>query len=222
MTTFIHSEPTSLSILQEAKLPQAFLETICAYGTPNSEVLLAAINGFGAICLNPSGLEMFNKANPLPHFFDLLTDHEFLRNTTEVDSSTALGNTMDELIRHHPSLKPTVFECLTRMIKKVIEMGSDEIGKPNNDSHRLKVMPKPGEQQDVDMTPAKSDEGGDATSSAEEPKKDEKTESLLVSFIDMVARVCIKSDKDCIDDNTNDFSSSLKAYSRTSPTFVNL
>ncbi|KAI8145482.1 hypothetical protein BJV82DRAFT_39092 [Fennellomyces sp. T-0311] len=185
MTTFIHMEPTSLPILQEAKLPQVFLETICVYNTPNSEVLMASVNAFGAICLNPPGIEMFNKAKPLPHFFDLLTEHEYLRNAAEVDNATALGSTMDELTRHHPSLKPAVFECVARMIRKVVEMGHSDIGKPSDDSHLLKLMPGGEQSEDVEMSSASHDE---KASSTDDSKKDEKPECLLVSFIDMVAR----------------------------------
>ncbi|KAI9321546.1 hypothetical protein BX666DRAFT_2072991 [Dichotomocladium elegans] len=189
MTTFIHSEPTSLSILQEAKLPQAFLETINGYDNPNSEVLMACINGFGAICLNAQGIEMFTKNNPLPHFFDLMTDHEFLRNSSEVDSTTGLGSAMDELIRHHPALKPTVFECLTRMIKKVVKFGKDDESKPTNNTHRLKLMHKAGSSgvQDIEME-TKTSDISTHDAGGEEFKKEDKTECLLVSFIDMVAR----------------------------------
>ncbi|KAI9270590.1 hypothetical protein BDA99DRAFT_478483 [Phascolomyces articulosus] len=202
MTTFIHTEPTSLPILQEAKLPQTFLEIICKYNTPNSEMLMASVNAFGAICLNPQGLEMFNKAKPLPHFFDLLTEHDFLRNAAEVDNATALGSTMDELTRHHPSLKPAVFECVARMIRKVVEMGKSDVGKPSDDSHLLKLMPSTsddngesssatvpqvGSSEDVEMSTVGND---DKTSTivSDESKKDDKPECLLVSFIDMVAR----------------------------------
>jgi E3 ubiquitin-protein ligase HUWE1 len=38
MSTFIHNEPTSLPILQEAKLPQSFLSTITEYTTVSTDV----------------------------------------------------------------------------------------------------------------------------------------------------------------------------------------
>ncbi|ORY95778.1 hypothetical protein BCR43DRAFT_557706 [Syncephalastrum racemosum] len=188
MTTFIHNEPTSLAILQEAKLPQTFLESICAYKQSNSETLLAAVNAFGAICLNGPGIEMFNEHKPLPHFFELMTDPEFLRTATEVDSATPLGGSIDELIRHHPSLRPAVFECVADMIRKVIKIGNDVSGKPSDDSHRLQLMKARDEEStDVEMTTTESPSGGSKKSS-EDPKKEEKTDCLLVSFIDMVAR----------------------------------
>lgn len=193
MTTFIHSEPTSLPILQEAKLPQGFLEMICAYETPSSEVLMASVNAFGAICLNQPGLDMFNEANPLPHFFDLMTEHDFLLNTAEVDSATALGSTMDELTRHHPSLRPKVFECVSSMIKKVKQMGTEDIAKPSDNTHRLQLMPTTeGGSRDVAMKSESIDSKElESDVSDGSDKKGDKPECLLVSFIDMVSRVCI-------------------------------
>ncbi|EIE81892.1 hypothetical protein RO3G_06597 [Rhizopus delemar RA 99-880] len=174
-TTLIHNEATSLPILQEAKLPQSFLRTISTYETPNNEVLLAAVNAFGAICLNAQGLDMFNQVKPLPHFFDLITSNEFLRNPIDIDCATALGSTMDELVRHHPSLKPSVFECVTTMVKKVLEMGNDMNGpgKANDNSHLIQT---------------RSANAMDTDGNTEEEDKSEKFECLLVSFIDMVSR----------------------------------
>ncbi|KAI8637213.1 hypothetical protein BD408DRAFT_447787 [Parasitella parasitica] len=176
-TTFIHNEPTSLPILQEAKLPQSFLHTISTYDSPNNEVLMAAVNAFGAMCLNTQGLEMFNAEEPLPHFFELMTSHDFLRNPMDVDSATGLGSTMDELIRHHPSLKASVFQCVTSLIKKVIEMGSDMngVGKSTDNSHLLQTS-----SEDTNMSCSHTAE--------DEEEKPEKVECLLVSFIDLVSR----------------------------------
>lgn len=164
---------------------------ICAYDTPSSEVLMASVNAFGAICLNQQGLDMFNEANPLPHFFDLMTEHDFLLNAAEVDSATALGSTMDELTRHHPSLRPKVFECVSSMIKKVKKLGTEDIAKPSDNSHRLQLMPTAeGDSGDVTMK-CESSESKESESSTLEgsEKKNEKSECLLVSFIDMVSRV---------------------------------
>jgi E3 ubiquitin-protein ligase HUWE1 len=180
-STFIHNEPTSLAILQEQKLPQSFLKTISQYENPNGEVLGSAVHAFGALCLNGQGLQMFNDIKPLPHFFDLMTSHEILRNPAEIDNATILGNTMDELIRHHPSLRPDVFQCVTRMIKKVLEMGRDDIGKPSDNGHCLRLI-KTEEDTDMEME----------SSGNNKKKSDEKVECLLVSFIDLVSRVkCI-------------------------------
>jgi len=144
---------------------------------------MAAVNAFGAMCLNAQGLDMFNTEKPLPHFFDLMTSHDFLRNPMDVDRATGLGSTMDELIRHHPSLKPSVFQCVTSLIKKVIEMGSDMngVGKSSDNSHLLQTS-----SEDTNMSTSNATTAG--SGGAEEEDKPEKVECLLVSFIDLVSR----------------------------------
>lgn len=205
-TTFIHNEPTSLPILQEAKLPQSFLHTISVFENPNNEVLMAAVNAFGAMCLNAQGLDMFNTEKPLPHFFDMMTSHDFLRNPMDVDKATVLGSTMDELIRHHPSLKASVFSCVTNMIKKVLEMGTDlnGIGKSSDNSHLLQLRSEETEDSQMEVAPttsntaittseqstvtAQSEASTTGNATTEEDEKPAKVECLLVSFIDLVSR----------------------------------
>lgn len=160
-TTFIHNEPTSLSVLQEIQLPQTFLRNFAEYDQPDCEVLMAALHAFGAICLNSAGLEMFNQAKPLPHFFELMTERNFVTNPVEVGGVTAIGTSMDELIRHHPKLKSEVFLCANQLLINVIKVGNSESGKPLNNSHQL----------------------------AYEQQPEEKTECILLGHVDLVARV---------------------------------
>ncbi|KAI8362820.1 hypothetical protein BD560DRAFT_448756 [Blakeslea trispora] len=160
-TTFIHNEPTSLSVLQELHLPQTLLSTFADYEEPNYEVLMAAVHAFGAICLNSTGLDMFRRQNPLPHFFQLMTSPVFVSNSFDVSSVTALGTTMDELIRHQPGLKVDVFKCANRLLQQIIEVGQSEQGKPQDNSHCLAT------QRAVDQ---------------------EKADYLLLGYVDLVAR----------------------------------
>ncbi|CAO3651292.1 unnamed protein product [Mucor fragilis] len=163
-TTFIHNEPTSLSVLQELTLPQTFLKTFKTYDQPNFEVLMAAVHSFGAICLNSAGLDMFDQASPLPHFFSLMTAPSFVSNASDVGNATALGTTMDELIRHHPKLKFEVFKCTNQLLQQVNEIGRSEKGKPLDNCHQLVY------QRRTDDPPA------------------ERAECLLLGFVDLVAR----------------------------------
>ncbi|KAI8376627.1 hypothetical protein EDC96DRAFT_436149 [Choanephora cucurbitarum] len=160
-TTFIHNEPTSLSVLQELHLPQTFLSTFANYEEPNYEVLMAAVHAFGAICLNSTGLDMFRRQNPLPHFFQLMTSPTFVSNSFDVSSVTALGTTMDELIRHQPGLKVDVFKCANQLLQQVIEIGHSEQGKPQDDSHCL---------------------------ASKRATEDVKSDCLLLGYVDLVAR----------------------------------
>ena len=80
MSTFIHNEPTSLSILQESGLHLLFLSSLTPSLPVSAEVISALPNGkfqvnrlaFGAICLNQVGMDAFIAANPIPLFLSLL------------------------------------------------------------------------------------------------------------------------------------------------------
>lgn len=164
-TTFIHNEPTSLSVLQEIQLPQVFLSVFSTYEHPLCEVLVASVHAFGAICLNSAGLEMFYEANPLPQFFKLMTATSFVTNANDVGTAPLLGNAMDELIRHHPSLKGEVFKCANQLLQQVIEVGSSEKGKPLDNCHELVYE-----------------------NTIDEPLT-ERAECLLLGFVDLASRV---------------------------------
>ena len=123
MATFIHNEPTSLNILQEAKLPQAFLKSITSSMPVSAEVISAIPNAFGAICLNSAGLEAFNESNPIHTYLQVFTDKENLRTVQDNDVPHLVGNSMDELIRHQPSLKESIISALVSMLSKVVELG---------------------------------------------------------------------------------------------------
>ncbi|KAJ3416767.1 hypothetical protein HDV05_000141 [Chytridiales sp. JEL 0842] len=174
MSTFIHNEPTSLSILQESNLPQTFLTVAAGDKMPiSAEVISALPNAFGAICLNPPGLQAFNSANPMARFFKILVDDEHIRCIQDKDVPHLIGSSIDELIRHHPTLKDSIMSEILNMVKHVLEVGNtireDEIdivslhvGKPGND------------------TEAKSDD--------DELSKKEKKETKTSVLVDVISR----------------------------------
>lgn len=82
------------------------------------------------------------------------------------------------------------------MTKRVIEMGHQEIGKPGDDSHLLKAA-KPGETESKPTSSESTDNvktTGDAKATEDAKSTDvttdekDKRDSVLVSFIDVVAR----------------------------------
>ncbi|KAH9244321.1 hypothetical protein BASA81_018288 [Batrachochytrium salamandrivorans] len=114
MSTFIHNEPTTLSILQESGITRAFLSAARGDLPASAEVISALPNAFGAVCLNDAGLEEFKRENPLDNFFSVFTSEEHLRTLQDNEVPHLVGNSMDEFIRHHPSLKETVLTGSSR------------------------------------------------------------------------------------------------------------
>ena len=119
MSTFIHNEPTSFPILSEAGLPKAFIDSVLTRIFPASDSLTAIPNAFGAICLNSSGLALFTSSGALTNFFAIFCSAEHCEALREADIGGLLGSSIDELIRHHPALKPAVMNALVSTIHSV-------------------------------------------------------------------------------------------------------
>ena len=122
MTSFIHNEPTSLSILQEAKIPQTLLASLSKDIPASNDVVMNLPGAFGAICLNSTGLEMFTKDFDIKKFFGVFTSIPHVRTFQDSDIASTLGVSMDELVRHQPTLKPKVMTELSEMLKTVLKL----------------------------------------------------------------------------------------------------
>ncbi|KAI8808084.1 hypothetical protein BJ742DRAFT_290342 [Cladochytrium replicatum] len=121
MSTFIHNEPTCLSILQEAKLPHAFLGAVTSNIPVSTEVISSLPNAFGAICLNQQGLAAFNEAKPMDKFFETFISDEHLLTMQDNDFPHLIGTSIDELIRHHPTLKDDILKSIIAMLNRIVE-----------------------------------------------------------------------------------------------------
>ncbi|KAK4689594.1 E3 ubiquitin-protein ligase HUWE1, partial [Tremellales sp. Uapishka_1] len=120
MATFVHNEPTSLSILQELQLPQALCQKLETPRVPLSfEVVCAVSNAIGAICLNPAGLA-YTIAHPavLTKIIETANapDHDDIY--ADRDNAQHFGATLDELVRHHPTLRPIVLQAVLTLLRK--------------------------------------------------------------------------------------------------------
>ncbi|KAJ1553896.1 hypothetical protein HK405_006594, partial [Cladochytrium tenue] len=167
MSTFVHNEPTSLGILQELKLPQAFLRVAKGSIPWSPEVISALPNAFGAICLNQAGLDAFNEARPIPHYLEILTSEDDVHYLQDKDLPHLVGISMDELVRHQPSLKQGVMEAIIQVLRRIIELGGT-VHDDERDINALKWENPP-------------------TLDLSEPKKDRR-EARMSIFADVYAR----------------------------------
>ncbi|KAL1921444.1 uncharacterized protein VTP21DRAFT_11160 [Calcarisporiella thermophila] len=191
LATIIHNEPTSLTMLQEAQLPQTFLKTVNAEILVSSDVINAIPNAFGAICLNSQGLEMFKEANPIPNFFSILISKDHLRSLMEGNNASLLGSSIEELIRHQPSLRIDVLNAALEIIKRIIDFGQSEQAKQEDTGYRLHVKPANETVTDIPMTTSEQPSRVAAAGSAgesEDAKPEEKPESLILQFIEVLSK----------------------------------
>lgn len=117
IAAFIHNEPTSLSILQERKVPQSMIEAICRGIPVNGDVISGLLLAFGASCLNTEGEQFFQAKNPIKALLSVFLDPKYSRALLQHGNSSIIGQSMDEFIRHHPSLAPLCIEEIITMVK---------------------------------------------------------------------------------------------------------
>ena len=88
---------------------------------PATDAIVTIPQAFGAICLNSSGLELFLESGALDTFFEIFESPEHVKSlSSERDLPRVLGNTFDELTRHHPKLKPAILRAVTLMMARVV------------------------------------------------------------------------------------------------------
>ncbi|GMK58897.1 hypothetical protein CspeluHIS016_0603390 [Cutaneotrichosporon spelunceum] len=124
MATIVHNEPTSLGILQEAQLPQTLYEVLEEKMPDAFEVVYTLPNAIGAICLNAAGLEdtikHFRVVENIIRVAITWNPDDFV----ERDTVHTIAQAIDELVRHHPTLRPHVRAAIVGLLKEAIEEGN--------------------------------------------------------------------------------------------------
>lgn len=123
MASFVHNEPTQLVTIQEHKLPDAFLGVVQDGLEPSFELLNALTTAIGALCLNEAGLHHMTSQPIVPHVLRVLTDERYHRVLLDRDNANIFGTAVDELVRHHPSLKEGVQTELVHLLDGLVAMG---------------------------------------------------------------------------------------------------
>jgi E3 ubiquitin-protein ligase HUWE1 len=87
---------------------------------PATEAMSCIPQAFGAICLNSSGLELFQASSALESYFEIFESPEHVKcMKDDANLVRSLGTTFDELVRHHPALKPSVMTAVIVMLARV-------------------------------------------------------------------------------------------------------
>ncbi|TKA76400.1 hypothetical protein B0A49_05383 [Cryomyces minteri] len=143
LSSFIHNEPTSYQVIAEAGLSRSVLEAVTQTSIPEpdsapkagstsvkprlaqgilpvAETIQTVPHAFGAICLNESGMKLFQASDALEKFFEVFQSPAHVRALNDdQDAPTVLGSSFDELVRHHPPLKDIVMRSVMNMASKV-------------------------------------------------------------------------------------------------------
>lgn len=173
----------------------------------------AITNALGALCLNQTGQEQLaNRPSIIPALFSIFTSEKHLKILTDKENAASIGSSIDELVRHHPSLKDAVFSSLLSTLRKIECMGN-AYEPPNGISHfyMLKGAEKSSQQDDdVTMQDASAAPGPSEASSNLITTRNENSASVtheqsekphdnpVVNYIDCLGRVsCLRISEYC-------------------------
>ncbi|KAK0555366.1 E3 ubiquitin-protein ligase tom1 [Tilletia horrida] len=123
MASFVHNEPTTLSTIQEHKLPELFLDCVEAEIEAHFEVIIAIPNAIGALSLNEAGVAMFAARPVIGRLLSLFTSDRHIKVLQDEESAANFGQAIDELVRHQPSMKDSVFSGINAIFDRIIEVG---------------------------------------------------------------------------------------------------
>lgn len=91
---------------------------------PAADALACIPSAFGAICLNASGLDLFQSSDALESFFEIFENPEHIKCLKDDPNLIrSLGTTFDELVRHHPALKTHIMSAVIVMAARVNLLG---------------------------------------------------------------------------------------------------
>ncbi|XP_023930490.1 E3 ubiquitin-protein ligase HUWE1 [Lingula anatina] len=133
VTVYVFQEPSLLSSLQDNGLTDVVLHALLIKDVPATREVLASLpNVFSALCLNTRGLQSFVECKPFDRLFKVLLSPDYLpamrrRRSSDPlgDTASNLGNAMDELMRHQPSLRTEATKAIIKLLEEVCSMGQD-------------------------------------------------------------------------------------------------
>lgn len=132
VSVYVYHEPSLLSTLQDNGLTDVVLFALLVKDVPSTKEVLASLpNVFTALCLNRRGLEAFVELKPFERLFKIFLSPDYLqamkrrRSESIGDTATSLGNAMDELMRHQPSLRSEAIKAIIKLLEEICKLGSD-------------------------------------------------------------------------------------------------
>ncbi|KAK9489405.1 hypothetical protein V1508DRAFT_464960 [Lipomyces doorenjongii] len=121
MSTFIHNEPTSYTIISESKLPQVFVDSIPELIKLSKTTSIP--HAIGAICLNNAGLDLVQTSGALKKYFQVFKMHFHAQIMTLTSVPSSLGSAFDEMVRHHPALKEEIMAEVVQIAADICHEG---------------------------------------------------------------------------------------------------
>lgn len=91
---------------------------------PASDAIAIVPNVLNAISLNNQGMKMVVSSRALDSFFEIFESPEHVRvMQVDIDVAANVGASVDELARHHPSLRPSISNAVLDIIFRMAHLG---------------------------------------------------------------------------------------------------
>ncbi|KAG1657518.1 E3 ubiquitin-protein ligase HUWE1 [Nymphon striatum] len=219
VTVYVFQEPSLLSSLQDNGLTDVVLQALLVKDVPAAREVLASLpNVFSALCLNSRGLQAFVACKPFERLFKVLLSPDYLqamrrRRSSDPmgDTASNLGNAVDELMRHQPSLKADATSAIIKLLEEVCAMGNDPkyvCTRPTT-SNKIEIITSGGSSsnsgQRNSSTNRTNADGG--ASSDDEDDEDEESSTTSSNLKNGPSDGASGEDKNIIGDNVNNDSS---------------
>lgn len=158
--TLINNEPSTLTIMQEMGIPAVFLEAEANFISltthsdaklskdgdfamkndvdenekkMSAEVISALPNAFSAVCLNPVTLALFSLVFPIDNYLACIFSKVNMPVLGDNDVPILVGNSIDEFMRHFPSLKERVMQKVVEAFGRVVDQAKNGISGVNSE-----------------------------------------------------------------------------------------
>ncbi|KAI9848797.1 MAG: hypothetical protein M1838_000378 [Thelocarpon superellum] len=122
---------------------------------PATDAIVALPQAFGAICLTTAGMKLFRASTAVDSFFQIFLSPAHVKTMfADEDLPNALGTAFDELVRHHPALKPQVMSALLFMLVSVGQLCRAQARAEGLEASTTSAMPRDVDMRDADATGA--------------------------------------------------------------------
>lgn len=86
---------------------------------PAAEAIANVSQAFSAICLTAAGSEFFQSSGALEMFFEIFESPAHIKVMKDASFMQILGNSFDELVRHHPTLNGAVMSAVIVTVSRI-------------------------------------------------------------------------------------------------------
>lgn len=92
---------------------------------PSPDAINVVPTVLNAISLNNQGIKMVASSRAFESFFEIFESPEHVRvmASTDPDLASNIGNSFDELARHHPALRPAITNAVLDMVARLVHLG---------------------------------------------------------------------------------------------------